>query len=107
MRLDLWNDRLPDEGGYEMVTISLALISYAKCTDEWGNSPEGKESLAGSILYVNGPKPHEIEKVTAQLNIKEGRKEFTLFVKRDPCPVLFFGGAVCPMCGGDHDPSNG
>ncbi len=100
--LDLWNTSLPDEGEYEVIEISLAYLSYAECTDEWGNSEEGREHLRGMILQVNGPRPHEIEKVTAVFNVKENRKTFRLYIKRDPCPVIFFGEGVCPLCGGVH-----
>lgn len=103
MKLDLWIEDLPDEGEYERVTISLGSLTFAECTDEWGNSDEGKEHLAGCILYVNGPKPHEIKKVAARFDVQEGRKKFVLYFKRDPCPVLFFGGALCPICGEDHE----
>ena len=101
MKLDLWNESLPNEGGYERMVISLVRLSFAECTDEWGNSKEGKEHLAGCVLNVNGPKPHEVDLVTTV--VREERKEFTLHFKRDPCPVLFFGGSNCPVCGGTHE----
>jgi len=104
LKIDLWNEALKPESGYDRVVVSLTRLSHAECTDEWGNSEEGKEHLAGCILHVNGPKPHEVKMVTTQ--VREGRKEFTLHFKQDPCPVLFFGSTHCPICGGTHEDEN-
>lgn len=97
---DLFNISYDDEGGYERIDISLSLLSFATCTDVWANSEEGREHLVSLILQVNAPRPHEIKRVITQEIAR--RKVFKLYIQRDPCPVLFFGGETCPICRGPH-----
>lgn len=100
VKLSLWNDHLPDYDGQEVIDVVIFRLSVAQCTDEWANSEEGRSSLANLITEVNSPKAHEIKRVMTK---EEGSfKRFRLFIERDPCPVLFLGGKVCPLCGGTH-----
>ena len=103
MNLDLWNDSLPNQEGYERLDIVVHKLSWATHTDEWANSEEGRRHLAGLILNTRGPLLHEIKLIVAVCANRETHKRFRLFIQRDPCPVLFFGGVHCPICGGTHE----
>lgn len=101
MKLDLYNDHLEDEEGFQRIDIVLTKLSVLECNDEWANSQKGRESLAGMILEVNPPQPDEIKRV---LTIEDGIfKRFRLFIKRPPCPVIYLGDTFCPICGGTHE----
>lgn len=55
-------------------------------------------TLCVFVMRAGYPRPSEVKRV-------EQREEgvYRLFIRREPCPVLFLGGARCPMCGEEHE----
>ncbi len=98
MKLTLWNEMV-DENTIDVVLAKKG--TFATPTNAWANSPEGVAHLASMILNVKAPKVHEIKVIVVIPD--DDYKVFRVFIERDPCPVVFFGGPTCPMCGEDHE----
>lgn len=88
----LSNDHLGEAEGYERIDVTI----YGP----WKVDPVDNDYLSSMVMRANRPKPHEIKKVEA-LKLDKGIR-FKLYVKRDPCPVKFFGGPLCPICRAPH-----
>ncbi len=98
MKGNLWNEDIADD---VIEVVMPKTGSFAIATNVWANSPDGMEHLVGLVLNVRRPKVHEVRAIVVMPD--EHFKRFRIFFERDPCPVIFFGGAdVCPLCGESH-----
>jgi hypothetical protein len=98
MKGNLWNEDIADD---VIEVVMPKTGSFATATNVWANSPEGVEHLVGLVLNVRRPKVHEVRAIVVMPD--KDFKRFRIFFERDPCPVIFFGGAdACPLCGESH-----
>ena len=99
MRSDLSNTYHGEADGYEVVDVHFSagsVFSTDRCP--WG------EGMADFVMRAGYPKASEIKKYK-HIQHREGGDTYRLYIVRESCPVLFFGGTSCPTCGGTHNDS--
>lgn len=95
-RPSLGNTHLGLVKGFEVIDVEFDAVSiYSK-----GQCPT-IPSLCDFVFRSGYPRETEVKRVE-RIDSKEGAT-YRLHVIRATCPVMFFGGPTCPMCGGTHE----
>lgn len=96
--MTIWNEWVAED----TVDVVLDRPAHMPTGNVWANTPEGTEFLTGMVLNVVRPKAHEVRAIVVMPKVGHMTR-FRIFFERDPCPVIFLGGDVCPMCGEKHE----